>query len=138
MAKVVVVYHSGYGHTQRVAQQVVVRGAADDGRDVGEAHASRRAPPALTHDELVGHRRGRRIRSRDRLVELTHDDRLEQPELPDRVLELGEGVGAGSGIVGQEEGVITPARGTTLEEEVDNWDENAMDDWDEDENEDEE
>lgn len=39
-------------------------------------------------------------------------------------VELGEG---------QESGVTdTPARGRTLEEEVDNWDENAEDNWDED------
>ena len=43
-------------------------------------------------------------------------------------LELGEGVGAGTG--GHEEGVTAP-RATTLEDEVDNWDENALDDWDE-------
>jgi VanZ family protein len=45
-------------------------------------------------------------------------------------LELGEGLG------GQEEGIISPAgneRARTLEEEVDNWDENAVDAWDEDE-----
>ncbi|KAI1456048.1 hypothetical protein F4805DRAFT_249279 [Annulohypoxylon moriforme] len=43
-------------------------------------------------------------------------------------LELGEGVGA------QEEGVMSAAgteRAATLEEEVDNWDENAVDAWDE-------
>ncbi|KAI1097452.1 hypothetical protein F4804DRAFT_327596 [Jackrogersella minutella] len=47
-------------------------------------------------------------------------------------LELGEGVGA------QEEGVISSAvneRSATLEEEVDNWDENAVDAWDENEEE---
>ncbi|OTB00311.1 hypothetical protein M426DRAFT_324361 [Hypoxylon sp. CI-4A] len=45
-------------------------------------------------------------------------------------LELGEGVGP------QEEGVMSAAgneRSATLEEEVDNWDENAVDAWDEDE-----
>ena len=46
-------------------------------------------------------------------------------------LELGEGVGS------QEEGVTSAAgteRAATLEEEVDNWDENEIDDdWDEDE-----
>ncbi|KAI8631506.1 hypothetical protein F5Y19DRAFT_397808 [Xylariaceae sp. FL1651] len=45
-------------------------------------------------------------------------------------LELGEGVGA------QEEGILTAdtehQRTTTLEEEVDNWDENAVDQWDQD------
>ncbi|KAI1413344.1 hypothetical protein F5Y13DRAFT_161122 [Hypoxylon sp. FL1857] len=44
-------------------------------------------------------------------------------------LELGEGIGP------QEEGVMSAAgneRSTTLEEEVDNWDENAVDAWDED------
>ncbi|KAH9905960.1 VanZ domain protein [Xylariomycetidae sp. FL2044] len=45
-------------------------------------------------------------------------------------LELGEGLGH------QEEGVTTSTtaggRGTTLEEEVDNWDENAVDNWDDD------
>lgn len=45
-------------------------------------------------------------------------------------LELGEGVG------GQEEGILAAdtaqGRSRTLEEEVDNWDENAMDMWDED------
>ncbi|KAK0611547.1 hypothetical protein B0T14DRAFT_530629 [Immersiella caudata] len=51
-------------------------------------------------------------------------------------LELGEGtVGAGS--VGHEEGIVVSEEGTversqTLEEEVDNWDENAEDPWDED------
>lgn len=43
-------------------------------------------------------------------------------------LELGEGSGT------QEEGIMTAAgdqRTTTLEEEVDNWDENAVDNWDE-------
>ncbi|KAI1432090.1 hypothetical protein GGR50DRAFT_697398 [Xylaria sp. CBS 124048] len=46
-------------------------------------------------------------------------------------IELGEGVGE------QEEGVTEadaePARSTTLEEEVDNWDENAVDNWEDDE-----
>ena len=45
-------------------------------------------------------------------------------------LELGEGVGR-VGDDGHEEGV-GPAASSTLEEEVDNWDENAADDWDED------
>ena len=45
-------------------------------------------------------------------------------------LELGEGVGIGTGADDQEEGVTAP-RATTLEDEVDNWDENALDDWDE-------
>ncbi|XXH01999.1 hypothetical protein Hte_008363 [Hypoxylon texense] len=52
------------------------------------------------------------------------------PGEDDGDLELGEGVGA------QEEGVMSAAgneRSTTLEEEVDNWDENAVDAWDEDE-----
>ncbi|KAI1768415.1 hypothetical protein GGR53DRAFT_409120 [Hypoxylon sp. FL1150] len=52
------------------------------------------------------------------------------PGEEDEDLELGESVGA------QEEGVMSAAgneRSTTLEEEVDNWDENAVDAWDEDE-----
>lgn len=44
----------------------------------------------------------------------------------DQDLELGEGVGA------QENGVTAASR--TLDEEVDNWDENMEDAWDEDEN----
>jgi hypothetical protein len=32
--------------------------------------------------------------------------------------------------VGQEEGVTSVERGQTLEEELDNWDENAVDAWD--------
>ena len=48
-------------------------------------------------------------------------------------LELGEGVGQSDG---HEEGVTAAAgdqrAAPTLEEEVDNWDENAADDWDED------
>ncbi|KAH6615631.1 hypothetical protein B0J18DRAFT_285595 [Chaetomium sp. MPI-SDFR-AT-0129] len=56
-------------------------------------------------------------------------------------LELGEGPGLGGArrdSDGHEEGVIgdsaapRPTTGTTLEEEVDNWDENAVDAWDED------
>ncbi|KAH6847312.1 hypothetical protein B0I37DRAFT_141859 [Chaetomium sp. MPI-CAGE-AT-0009] len=55
-------------------------------------------------------------------------------------LELGEGPGIGGGGVsgGHEEGVIGGSnavggqRAVTLEEEVDNWDENAVDAWDED------
>lgn len=46
-------------------------------------------------------------------------------------VELGEGDGLVEG--GQEEGVTPsagPGRSTTLEEEVDNWDENAIDNWD--------
>jgi hypothetical protein len=43
-------------------------------------------------------------------------------------LELGEGIGATSNVDGQETGVI----GQTLEQEVDNWDENA-EDWDDEE-----
>ncbi|KAI0096295.1 hypothetical protein GGR51DRAFT_543708 [Nemania sp. FL0031] len=48
-------------------------------------------------------------------------------------LELGEGLGLGE----QEEGITSvdaepAARTRTLEEEVDNWDENAVDNWDED------
>ncbi|KAI5920518.1 VanZ domain protein [Camillea tinctor] len=52
------------------------------------------------------------------------------PGEDDADLELGENVGAG-----QEEGVMSAAgneRNTTLEQEVDNWDENAVDAWDED------
>lgn len=52
------------------------------------------------------------------------------PGEDDGDLELGEGVGL------QEEGVMSAAgneRSATLEEEVDNWDENAVDAWDEDE-----
>lgn len=45
-------------------------------------------------------------------------------------LELGERSGQESGIVGGQESGILPAT-TTLEQEVDNWDENAKD-WDED------
>lgn len=60
-------------------------------------------------------------------------------------LELGEGpgLGGGGGVVSgneHEEGVIGSSaavsdgqRATTLEQEVDNWDENAVDAWDEDE-----
>lgn len=44
----------------------------------------------------------------------------------ERDLELGEGVGVGA----QESGTTAP---TTLENEVDNWDENVEDAWDEDE-----
>lgn len=50
-------------------------------------------------------------------------------------LELGEGAGLAADD-GQEEGVIGTAsneRATTLEQEVDNWDENAVDAWDQDE-----
>ncbi|KAH6677408.1 hypothetical protein B0J14DRAFT_584184 [Halenospora varia] len=46
-------------------------------------------------------------------------------------LELGEGVGAGVGA--QESGTISTAPRPTLDEEVDNWDENVEDNWDEDE-----
>lgn len=42
-------------------------------------------------------------------------------------LELGEGVGA------QESGVVASAHAPSLEQEVDNWDENAEDAWDEEE-----
>ncbi|KAI1770159.1 hypothetical protein F4818DRAFT_276851 [Hypoxylon cercidicola] len=52
------------------------------------------------------------------------------PGEDDGDLELGEGIGP------QEEGVMSAAgneRSATLEEEVDNWDENAVDAWDEDE-----
>lgn len=45
----------------------------------------------------------------------------------ERDLELGEGIGAGA----QESG--TTDASTTLENEVDNWDENVEDAWDEDE-----
>ncbi|KAG0647244.1 hypothetical protein D0Z07_7011 [Hyphodiscus hymeniophilus] len=47
----------------------------------------------------------------------------------DEDLELGEGGGVGA----QEEGTITTAPGRTVEEEVDNWDENIEDAWDEEE-----
>jgi len=50
-------------------------------------------------------------------------------EDPERDLELGEGIGGGED--GQETGV-TGTRAQTLEEQVDNWDENA-EDWDDDE-----
>ncbi|KAI0595943.1 VanZ domain protein [Biscogniauxia sp. FL1348] len=52
------------------------------------------------------------------------------PGEDDADLELGENIE-----VGQEEGVTSAAgneRNTTLEQEVDNWDENAVDAWDED------
>ncbi|KAK3385035.1 hypothetical protein B0H63DRAFT_472209 [Podospora didyma] len=49
-------------------------------------------------------------------------------------LELGDGVGLGGD--GHEEGVITAGasgvRATSLEDEVDNWDENAVDTWEDD------
>lgn len=54
-------------------------------------------------------------------------------------LELGEGLGRGLGDEddGQESGIVhsempPPARVTSLEEAVDNWDENDVDNWDED------
>jgi len=43
-------------------------------------------------------------------------------------VELGEGVGVGVGA--QESGVVGVGRGETLDEAVDNWDENVEDDWD--------
>ncbi|KAH8880382.1 hypothetical protein GQ53DRAFT_755204 [Thozetella sp. PMI_491] len=49
-------------------------------------------------------------------------------------LELGEGVGGGheEGVADSGSGAGTGDRNMTLEEEVDNWDENAVDAWDED------
>ena len=47
--------------------------------------------------------------------------------LDDEDLELGEGVGA------QESGTVAAAPTRTLDEEVDNWDENVEDNWDDDE-----
>ena len=62
---------------QRVAQQDVVARPPHDGRDARETRPLRRPPAPLAHDELVppGPR-------------LADDDRLQQPELPDRVLEF--------------------------------------------------
>lgn len=57
------------------------------------------------------------------------DGEHEQQQLED--IELGEG--GGGGLVGAQESGVSEARGAgamTLEEEVDNWDENAVDDWD--------
>jgi hypothetical protein len=42
-------------------------------------------------------------------------------------VELGEGVGVGEGVGAQESGEVT---GQSLDQEVDNWDENEVDDWD--------
>ncbi|KAK7740440.1 hypothetical protein SLS62_011122 [Diatrype stigma] len=70
------------------------------------------------------------------------------PGEDDEDLELGEGPGPGLGLAdGHEEGVTTAAatagvgagagaRATTLESEVDQWDENALDSWDEEDDED--
>ncbi|KAK0673663.1 hypothetical protein QBC41DRAFT_311278 [Cercophora samala] len=60
-------------------------------------------------------------------------------------LELGEGRGLGRGFDGQEQGVTTFAaapvgtrtQSKSLEEEVDNWDENEVDNWDDEEEEEE-
>ena len=66
---------------QRVAEHVVVVGLADDRRDRLEAGLLGGAPAALAHDQLVGLDPG-----------APHDDRLEQPDLADRVDQLGHGV----------------------------------------------
>jgi hypothetical protein len=64
---------------QRVAEHDVVGGGADDRRDAAGARALRGAPAALAHDELEASGPG-----------LPHHDWLQQPELADRVLQLGE------------------------------------------------
>lgn len=46
-------------------------------------------------------------------------------------LELGEGIGPQESGVTEASGAADGGRSLTLEEEVDNWDENAMDAWDE-------
>ena len=74
-----------------VAQQVVVVGLLDDGRDGGLAGLLGGPPATLTHDELVEHALGG-------VVELVRpltcgngpdDDGLEHPDLADRVHQLG-------------------------------------------------
>jgi hypothetical protein len=75
-----------------------------------------------------------RKRSRRSYSAVPGDDVGEEEDL-----ELGESVGVGSTTVAgeQEEGVVAAPsseveRTQSLEEEVDNWDENAVDPWDED------
>ncbi|ETS75454.1 hypothetical protein PFICI_12398 [Pestalotiopsis fici W106-1] len=70
------------------------------------------------HNRMLERRRGRRY---DAVPGEDEDD-----------LELGQGV---SSEAGQEEGIMSSTvneRAPTLEEEVDNWDENAVDAWDDD------
>ncbi len=62
---------------QRVAEHHVVGGVPDDRGEGGESDAARGPEAALAHDELE--------RSGARLAD---DDRLQEPELADRVLEL--------------------------------------------------
>ena len=66
---------------QRVAQEDVVAGPPDDRGDPAQPGALRRAPAPLAHDELVAP-----------VAHLADHDRLQQPELTDRVFEFGQGL----------------------------------------------
>ncbi len=59
---------------ESVAQQVIIRGGAHDGRDIGQARALRGAPPPLSHDQLEPAR-----------THLADHHRLQQPDLADRL-----------------------------------------------------
>ena len=65
-----------------IAQQVVVRGVADDGRDGGQPRLLDGPPPAFTHDQFV--------RLRTPVLARAHDNGLENPEFLDRKGQLGE------------------------------------------------
>jgi hypothetical protein len=69
---------------QRVAQQVVVGGFPDDCRDPVQTGRLGRPQPALPHDELVAGPVGV-------LPGPPDHDGLQDPDLPDRVDEFGEG-----------------------------------------------
>ena len=70
---------------QSVAQQVVIGGLAHDGRDGRQPGLLRRPPAALPHDQLVAPRTGG-------VGDLPDHHGLHQPELPDRVHQLRQGV----------------------------------------------
>ena len=70
---------------QGVAQEVVLLGHLDDGRDDVLAGGPRGAPAALAHDQLVAH-----LAVLGALGHPADDDRLEHADLADRVHQLGQ------------------------------------------------
>lgn len=64
---------------ERVTQQVLVGGVADDSRDRLEPGLTSRAGTALAHDEFIG-----------AIPHVTYDDGLQHPELANAVHQLGE------------------------------------------------
>ncbi|KAL2023711.1 hypothetical protein VTK56DRAFT_1425 [Thermocarpiscus australiensis] len=131
------------GVGSEVLQALLPNGRAFDFLDVVANLAGSLAGVGLCawyHKRMLERRRRRKYTAVPTTAAAAEGDGMERGE----DLELGEGPGIGgtattttaATMEGHEEGVMTGSdagqRAMTLEEEVDNWDENAVDAWDED------